>query len=165
MDHSRSGGKALRRADRCGLSCSICGRECLLEFFRQHVSNDTDLDDLAGQARLADADGDGVADLEAIEATGNHATTNRCLPTISIIGSPGRTTEPGLTKTLPTTPRSSTEAWHRHRTRPTPSGVRRLRMRPTTWSQFARRGRAPLRPTTSVERTVGSGWSVRPNRS
>jgi len=69
VDHSRSGGKALRRADRCGLSCSICGRECLLEFFRQHVSNDTDLDDLAGQARLADADGDGVADLEAIEAT------------------------------------------------------------------------------------------------
>ena len=49
-------------------SCSVYGRECLLEFFRQHVSNDTDLDDLAGQARLADADGDGVADLEAIEA-------------------------------------------------------------------------------------------------
>ena len=85
-------------------SCSVYGRECLLEFFRQHVSNDTDLDDLAGQARLADADGDGVADLEAIEATGNHATTNRCLPTISIIGSPGRTTEPGLTRTLLTTP-------------------------------------------------------------
>jgi len=62
-DHLRSGGKALRRADRCDLSCSVYGRECLPEFFRQRVSNDTDLDDLAGQARPAGADGDGVADL------------------------------------------------------------------------------------------------------
>ena len=67
-DHLRSGGKALRRADRCGLSCSVYGRECLLEFFRQRVSNHTDLGDLAGQARPAGADGDGAADLEAIEA-------------------------------------------------------------------------------------------------
>jgi hypothetical protein len=40
-NHLRSGGKALRRADRC--------RECRLEFFRQRVSNDTDLGDLAGE--------------------------------------------------------------------------------------------------------------------
>ena len=92
---------------------------------------------------------DGVAHLETIEAR-DHATTNRCLPTMSIIGSPGRTTEPGLTRTLLTTPRSSIEGWHRHRARPTPSERRRLLVRPTTWSQFARRGRAPLRRTTSV---------------
>jgi hypothetical protein len=49
-------------------SCSVYGRECLLEFFRQRVGNDTDLGDLAGQARPAGADGDGVADLEAIKA-------------------------------------------------------------------------------------------------
>jgi hypothetical protein len=49
-DHLRSGGKALRRADRCGLSCSVYGRECFLKFFRQRVSNGTDLGDLAGQA-------------------------------------------------------------------------------------------------------------------
>ncbi len=39
-------------------SCSVYGRECLLEFFRQRVGNDTDLGDLAGQARPAGADGD-----------------------------------------------------------------------------------------------------------
>ena len=49
-------------------SCSVYGRECLLEFLRQRVGNDTDLGDLAGQAPPpAGADGDGVADLEAIE--------------------------------------------------------------------------------------------------
>jgi len=30
-------------------SCSVYGRECLLEFFRQRVGNDTDLGDLDGQ--------------------------------------------------------------------------------------------------------------------
>ena len=50
-------------------SCSVYGRECLLEFFRQRVDNDTDLGDLAGKVPPpAGADGDGVADLEAIEA-------------------------------------------------------------------------------------------------
>src|SRR5262245_59814767 len=36
--------------------------------------------------------------------TGNHTTTNRCLPTISIIGSPRAHHRAGLTRTLPTTP-------------------------------------------------------------
>ena len=49
-------------------SCSVYGRECLLEFFRQRVGNDTDLGDLCRAGRPAGADGDGVADLEAIEA-------------------------------------------------------------------------------------------------
>ena len=48
-------------------SCSVYGRECVLEFFRQRVGNDTDLGDLCRAGRPAGADGDGVADLEAIE--------------------------------------------------------------------------------------------------
>jgi len=31
-------------------SCSVYGRECLLEFFRQRAGNDADLCDLAGKA-------------------------------------------------------------------------------------------------------------------
>ena len=49
-------------------SCSVYGRECVLEFFRQRVGNDTDLGDLCRAGHPAGADGDGVADLEAIEA-------------------------------------------------------------------------------------------------
>ena len=86
-------------------SCSVYGRECLLEFFRQRVGNDTDRGDLCRAGSPRGADGDGVADPEAIEARDRKPPpTNRCLPTISISGSPGRATEPGLTKTLPTTP-------------------------------------------------------------
>jgi hypothetical protein len=97
-------------------SCSVYGRECLLEFFRQRVGNDTDLGDLAGQARPAGADGDGVADLEAIEARDRKPRHNEPMPCRRFrSGSPGRTTEPGLTKTLPTTPsiidRSLPSSW------------------------------------------------------
>src|SRR5262245_30934958 len=59
-DHSRSGGKAQCQPSptrilhivslaRFEPSCSVYGRECLLEFFRQRVGNDADLGDLAGQ--------------------------------------------------------------------------------------------------------------------
>ena len=37
-------------------SCSVYGRECVLEFFRQRVGNDTDLGDLCRAGRPAGAD-------------------------------------------------------------------------------------------------------------
>src|SRR5262249_3581953 len=50
-------------------SCSVYGRECLLELFRQRAGNDADLCDLAGKAPPpAGANGDGVAHLEALPA-------------------------------------------------------------------------------------------------
>ena len=58
-------------------SCSVYGRECFLEFFRQRVGNDANVGDLAGQARPAGANGDGIADLEAIKGARPEATPQR----------------------------------------------------------------------------------------
>jgi hypothetical protein len=86
------------------------------------------------------------------------------LPTMSIIGSPGRTTEPGLTRTLLTTPRSSIEGWHRHRARPTPSGRGRLFVSRRHGRNLPVEG-APLsaerrQSTKGRQRVVGSTQSV-----
>jgi len=85
--------------------------------------------------------------------TGNHATTNRCLPMIPVMGSPGRTTEPGLTRTLMTTPRSSIEGCHRHRARPT-SGCSRLVFEADDMVAICRLTARPS-PPNDVSRTNG----------
>ena len=105
-------------------SCSVYGRECFLEFFRQRVGNDANVGDLAGQARPAGANGDGIADLEAIKARDRKPRHNEPMLADDFDHWLPSThhrprTEPRLCQQHH---RSSIEAWHRHRARPTPSG-------------------------------------------